>query len=91
MLILPGVTGSLLSDRLRTILLLVPVQAMACSIAGLHLALWLHASIAACMVVAAGGLFVVVWVAEPNRGLVRQWWRRRRNGRLLTPPAGASA
>lgn len=82
MLILPGVTGSLLSDRLRTILLLVPVQAAVCSIAGLHLSLWFHASIAACMVVAAGALFVFVWIASPTRGLVRQWWRRRHSDSL---------
>jgi ABC-type Mn2+/Zn2+ transport system permease subunit len=82
MLILPGVTGSLLSDRLRTILFLVPVQAAVCSIAGLHLSLWFHASIAACMVVAAGALFVVVWIASPTRGLVRQWWRRRHSDSL---------
>lgn len=90
MLILPGVTGSLLSDRLRTILLLVPVQAVFASMVGLHLSLWFEASIAACMVVAAGGLFVFVWIASPTRGLVRQWWRRRKSG-LLTPPVSASA
>lgn len=82
MLILPGVTGSLLSDRLRTILLLVPIQAGVCSIAGLHLSLWFEASIAACMVVAAGFLFVIVWIASPTRGLIRQWWRRRHNDSL---------
>jgi manganese/zinc/iron transport system permease protein len=77
MLILPGVTASLLADRLRTILLLVVPQAVISSMVGLHLGLWLNASIAACMVVAASGLFVLAWIASPTRGLFVQWHRRR--------------
>lgn len=78
MLIFPGVTGSLLSDRLGVILALAPLQALLCAFGGLHLALWLNASIAACMVVVAGGIFLVAWVAAPRRGLLRRWSRSRR-------------
>src|SRR5690606_31696029 len=78
MLILPGVTGSLLSDRLRTILLLVVPQALVSALLGQHLALWLEASNAACMVVIASAQFLLAWVFSPHRGLLLQWQRRRR-------------
>lgn len=93
MLILPGVTASLLSDRLRVILALVVPQAAVSSVLGLHLALWLNASIAACMVVAATGLFLLAWIASPTRGLFMQWRRRRRQQaeRLRTAAANAPA
>lgn len=93
MLILPGVTGSLLSDRLHTILLLVLPQALLSAVLGQHLALWLEASNAACMVVAASGLFLLAWIFSPRRGLLGQWRRRRANQaeRLKTAAAHAAA
>jgi manganese/zinc/iron transport system permease protein len=85
MLILPGVTGSLLTDRLSLILLSVPLQAAAASIVGYHLATWLDASIAACMVLAGAGMFLLAWVFSPTRGLLPLWWRRR--SRPVLPPS----
>ena len=51
MLILPGATASLVSERLPVILALTVLHAAISSILGIHLALWLECSIAAAMVV----------------------------------------
>jgi manganese/zinc/iron transport system permease protein len=75
MLIFPGATAALLSNRLPRILLLIGLLALLTSLLGLHLGIWLNASIAASMVVAAGGLFVAAWVLSPERGLWRLAFR----------------
>jgi manganese/zinc/iron transport system permease protein len=77
MLILPGATASLVSERLPRILGLTVVHAAVSSILGIHLALWLECSIAAAMVVMGAVLFALAWVFSPSRGLLRQWIRSR--------------
>jgi manganese/zinc/iron transport system permease protein len=83
MLILPGATASLVSERLPVILSLTVLHAAISSILGIHLALWLECSIAAAMVVMGAVLFVLAWVFSPSRGLLRQWFRSRRQ--LVAP------
>jgi manganese/zinc/iron transport system permease protein len=75
MLILPGATASLLSQRLPVILLLTVAYAALSSILGIHLGLWLECSIAGAMVVMGSVLFVLAWVFSPSQGLVRRWLR----------------
>ena len=77
MLILPGATASLLSERLPVILGLTGGHALLSSLLGIHLARWLNCSIAAAMVVMGAMLFVCAWAFSPLHGLVR-WWKRRR-------------
>jgi manganese/zinc/iron transport system permease protein len=81
MLIFPGATGLLLSDRLSVILWLVTGFSFLYSLLGIHLAIWLNCSIAGAMVVVALLLFIVVWVFSPKKGLLRRWFR----GRLEDP------
>lgn len=78
MLIMPGATASLLSQRLPVILALSVLLAAVSSVLGFHLAVWLDCSAAGAMVVAACGCFVVAW-------LVRQGLSRTR--RSATQPA----
>jgi manganese/zinc/iron transport system permease protein len=75
MLILPGATSSLLSQRLPTVLTLSVLHAALSSVLGVHLSLWLECSIAGAMVVMGGLLFVLAWVFSPTRGLLRRWFR----------------
>jgi manganese/zinc/iron transport system permease protein len=60
MLILPGVTANLVSHSLPRILLLSLVFSALYAVVGLHLALWLRASIAASMAVVAVMILVLV-------------------------------
>ena len=81
-LILPGATAQLLSTRLPVCLWLSVVHAALSAVLGLHLGLWLNCSIAAAVVVAGMGLFVLAWVFAPG-GLLGKWRR--------TTPAPAAA
>lgn len=80
MLILPGATASLLTQRLPKMHVLAVAHAAACAVLGTHLGVWLDCSIGAAMVVAGAGLFAAAWVFSPREGLVAQAvrrWRRR--------------
>ena len=78
MLIMPGATGALLSDRLPHILILSVIFGGFYSIAGLHLAEWLNCSQAGAMVVSGFALFCAVWIGSPRRGLIVQSLKRLR-------------
>lgn len=73
-LILPGATSQLLSTRLPVCLWLSVAHAALSAVLGLHLGIWLDCSIAAAVVVAGTGLFVLAWVFGPD-GLVVRWRR----------------
>ncbi|MBL4574897.1 MAG: metal ABC transporter permease [Opitutaceae bacterium] len=77
MLIFPGATGSLLSDRLPVILWMVAGLSFLYALLGIHLAIWLNCSIAGAMVVIALLLFIFVWVFSPKKGLLQKWVRQR--------------
>jgi manganese/zinc/iron transport system permease protein len=77
MLILPGATASLLSQRLPVVHGLSVLHAALSSVLGVHLALWLECSIAGAMVVMGGALFVLAWILSPDRGLLWRWLRAR--------------
>lgn len=85
MLILPSVTGSLLSDRLVHILLMSVAFSALYALAGLHLATWLNCSPAGAMVVAGFLIFCLAWIFSPRRGLLTQL-RKGRAG--STPDVG---
>lgn len=89
MLILPGATALLLTDRLPRMHLLALVHAALSAVLGTHLGLWLDASLGAAMVVAGSGLFALAWVAAPREGLVARWLRRRRTSRQPIPAPAA--
>ncbi len=77
MLILPGATASLLTDRLSRMLGLSVVHAGLSSLIGLHLGVWLDCSLAAAMVVAGLGIFLAVWLLAPEKGIVARFLLRR--------------
>ncbi|MFM8468813.1 MAG: metal ABC transporter permease [Limisphaerales bacterium] len=77
MLILPGATATLLSQRLPVMLALTVLHAALSSVLGLHLGVWLNCSLAAAMVVAATSLFVLAWIFSPAQGLMSRWFKGR--------------
>ena len=79
MIIFPGATALLLTDRLSTALWISTAFSAFYAIFGFHLATWLNASIAGGMTVIAGVLFGFVWMASPNQGLIVQYRRRQSN------------
>jgi manganese/zinc/iron transport system permease protein len=77
MLILPGATASLLSQRLSAILCLSVIHAASSSVLGMHLGVWLNCSPAGAMVVIGGILFCVAWIFSPTHGLLSHWLRAK--------------
>ena len=77
MLILPGATASLLSDRLPMVLALSVLHGALSSLLGIHLAVWLECSMAAAMVVMGAVLFTAAWIFSPRAGLLGGWLARR--------------
>ncbi len=77
MLIMPGATASLISQRFPVVLLLTIVNAALSSVLGIHLANWLDCSTAGAMVVMATILFCLAWVFGPVDGLLRRWMRAK--------------
>lgn len=75
MLIFPGTTASLLSDRLPVILGLTLVIALIGSLLGMHTALWLDVSTAGAISTVIFGMFLMAWVFAPRRGLLWQAFR----------------
>ena len=82
MLVIPGATARLLTDRLRHMLVIAPSLAAASSIIGIYLSYWLDASPAGLVVLVQSAAFAIVAAAT----------RLRRSGRprVRTPLAAAA-
>jgi len=76
MLILPGATASLLTERLPWVHGLSLVHALWSAVGGVHLALALNCQIGPAMVVMGATGFVLAWVFSPTAGLLARWRRR---------------
>ena len=72
MLIIPGATARLLTDRFGRMLVLAPVISAACAVVGLTLSYWWDASPGGLVVVVQGVVFAVVFLAAPRYGLIRR-------------------
>lgn len=80
MLIIPGATALLLTDRLWWALVLTAIHAALSSVIGFHVGLWLDGNLPAAMVATGLGLFLLAWLFSPTQGLLGRWmaqWRLR--------------
>lgn len=77
MLVVPGATAYLLTDRLPVMLGLSMLIGVLCSVFGYVLATWLDSSIAGAMTVIAGLLFALAFVFSPRYGLISKLLARR--------------
>lgn len=78
MIVGPAATAYLLTDRLEHMVALAVGVGVASALLGVQLARALDASIAGCMAVAVGALFVLAWCFSPSHGWVPRTWRLRR-------------
>ncbi|WP_084079369.1 metal ABC transporter permease [Demequina sp. NBRC 110057] len=77
LLIIPGATAHLLTDRFSRMLIIAPVLSSLCSVAGIYLSYWLDASSGGMVVVVQGVVFGLVYLFSPRHGLLRRLTRRR--------------
>jgi len=70
MLIIPGATAYLLTDRFSRMLVIAPVISAACSVAGIYISYHLDTASGAMVVLAQGVVFAVVYLFSPRQGLI---------------------
>lgn len=88
MLIIPGATAYLLTDRFRRMLVIAPLTSVACSVAGIYLSYWVDAASGGLVVVLQGFVFFLVYLVSPRHGLLARLWTGRRQS-SRTPAAEA--
>ncbi|MCA1063105.1 metal ABC transporter permease [Rossellomorea sp. AcN35-11] len=77
MLIAPGATAYLLTDRYKVMLLLSGAIGVFDSIIGYYGAKMFDVSISGAMAVAAGLIFLLVWVLSPKYGMISKFLQQR--------------
>ena len=70
MLIIPGATAYLLTDRFGRMLVIAPVMSALSSVLGIYLSYWMDASPGGLVVVVQGAVFALVYLFGPRHGLI---------------------
>ncbi|SEP78898.1 manganese/iron transport system permease protein [Ectothiorhodospira magna] len=84
MLITPGATAHLLTERLTTMMILSVTVGVTASVVGLYLSFRLDVASGGAIVLVAAALFLVTLLLAPRHGLLARWWRARRLRRPVT-------
>lgn len=77
MLIIPGATAYLLTDRMRSMLLIAPVIAVACALGGVYVSFYADVATGGAIVLAQGVVFVGAYLFSPRQGLITTRLRSR--------------
>lgn len=77
MLIIPGATAYLLTDRFTTMLIVAPSISALSSIAGIYLSYWVDAASGGLVVVVQGIVFTLVYLLSPRQGVLPKLLRSR--------------
>ncbi|GAA1654310.1 metal ABC transporter permease [Georgenia ruanii] len=70
MLIIPGATAHLLTDRFGRMLLVAPLVSVLCAVTGIYLSYWVDAASGPLVIVIQGTVFALVYLFSPRHGLV---------------------
>lgn len=85
MLIIPGATAYLLTDRFTTMLVVAPALALGAGVVGVYASYYLDTSTGPMVVLAQGAGFALVYLLGPRRGLLSTRLASRRRRRALSP------
>jgi manganese transport system permease protein len=84
MLIIPGATAYLLTDRFERMLVLAPVLSVVSSVTGIYLSYWVDAASGGLVVVVQGAVFALVYLFSPRHGLLGTRFAARRRRQAVT-------
>ncbi|HLS24757.1 MAG TPA: metal ABC transporter permease [Beutenbergiaceae bacterium] len=70
MLIIPGATAYLLTDRMPVMLVIAPVIAVVCAVGGVYASFHVDVATGGAIVLAQGAVFALVYVFSPRHGLI---------------------
>jgi len=82
LLIIPGATAYLLTDRFSMMLVIAPIMSALSSVVGIYLSYWLDASSGGLVVVVQGVVFGLVYLLSPRHGLVGKRLQARRYAKM---------
>lgn len=93
MLIVPGATAYLLTDRFQRMLLIAPAISMLCAVIGLYSSYYLDTASGGMVVLSQGAVFALVYLFAPRHGLIgrRLATRRRQRARARVRRLSADA
>jgi manganese transport system permease protein len=83
MLIIPGATAYLLTDRFSRMLVIAPVLSALGAVTGLYLSYYLDTASGGMIVLVEGSVFALVYLFSPTQGLVGKRLGDRRRRRVL--------
>ncbi|MDY6055387.1 metal ABC transporter permease [Micrococcus sp.] len=78
MLVIPGSTAYLLTDRFNRMLVIAPVISAVCAVAGLYISYWADASPGGLVVLSQGAVFVLAYLFGPRHGVLARARAARR-------------
>ncbi len=78
MLIIPGASAHLLTDRMSVMLLLAPAISVGCSLVGLYVSYYADTSSGGMIVLAQGLAFTFIYLFSPRQGVIARQLKRRR-------------
>ncbi|MBP6683856.1 MAG: metal ABC transporter permease, partial [Leucobacter sp.] len=88
MLIIPGATAYLLTDRFSRMLVIAPAISAVCAVAGLYLSYYLDTASGGMVVLAQGTAFALTYLFSPRHGLIgTRLLARRRRRQLAHAPS----
>ena len=87
MLIIPGATAYLLTDRFGRMLVIAPILSASCAVLGIYLSYWLDAASGGLVVLVQGAAFGLVYLLSPRHGLLGKRLARARARRESAPAA----
>jgi manganese transport system permease protein len=85
MLIIPGATAYLLTDRFGRMLVLAPTISAACAVLGLYLSYYLDTASGGMVVLSQGAAFAITYLFSPRHGLIGAVLVARRRRQRLEP------
>ncbi len=85
MLIIPGATAYLLTDRFGRMLVIAPVTSALCAVAGIYTSYHVDTAPGGTIVVVQGALFTLVYLFAPRHGVLAKRAADRRHGTGAAP------
>ena len=70
LLVIPGATAYLLTDRFSRMLVIAPAISVACAVTGIYLSYYLDTASGGMVVLAQGAAFLLVYLFSPRQGLL---------------------
>ncbi|WP_420734081.1 metal ABC transporter permease [Brevibacterium luteolum] len=78
MLIIPGASAYLLTNRMSMMLIIAPAISVGCSLIGLYISYYADTSSGGMIVLAQGVAFTLIYLFSPRQGVIARQLRRRR-------------